>query len=102
VKLEDFVHEYYSIQIFKNTYYTIIEPLPDRTQWPNVDLPFVVGAPLDKKTAGRYRKLRIKGFLEGGGSKGKKAGKEADKETANEADKEADKFKKKMIRGKRK
>ena len=109
VKLEDFVHEYYSVQRFKNAYYTIIEPLPDRTHWPNVDLPFVVGAPLDKKTAGRYRKLRIKGFLEGGGSKGKRdakeAAKEVDKEAANEADKEAakeaDKFKKKMIRGKR-
>jgi hypothetical protein len=108
VKLEDFVHEYYSVQRFKNAYYTIIEPLPNRTQWPNVDLPFVVGAPLDKKTAGR--KLRIKGFLEGGGSKGKKAAKEAaneaDKEAANETDKEAtneaNKFKKKMIRGKRK
>ena len=93
VKLEDFVHEYYSVQRFKNAYYTIIEPLPNRTHWPNVDLPFVVGAPLDKKTAGRYRKLRIKGFLEGGGSKGKR--------DAKEAAKEADKFKKKMIRGKR-
>jgi len=89
VKLEDFVHEYYSVQRFKNAYYTIIEPLPDRTHWPNVDLPFVVGAPLDKKTAGRYRKLRIKGFLEGGGSKGKRDAKEVDKEPANEADKEA-------------
>jgi len=100
-----FVHEYYSVQRFKNAYYIIIEPLPDRTHWPNVDLPFVVGAPLDKKTAGRYRKLRIKGFLEGGGSKGKRdakeAAKEVDKEAANEAAKEADKFKKKMIRGKR-
>jgi len=46
-------------------------------------------------------KLRIKGFLECGGSKGKRDAKEVDKEAANEADKEADKFKKKMIRGKR-
>jgi hypothetical protein len=62
----------------------------------------VFGVPLDKKIAEKYRKLRIKGFLESGGSKGKRAAKETDKEAASEAGKEADKFKKKMIRGKRK
>jgi len=36
-------------------------------------LPFTVGAPLDKKGAGRYRKLQIKGCLErGSGGKGKR------------------------------
>lgn len=89
MKLEDFVHEYYSVQWFKNAYKRIIEPLPDRTQWPHVDLPFVVGALL-RKGKGRWKKLRMKSCLEGGNSKGKKAaaekGKEADKEAANEAD----------------
>lgn len=94
VHMEDFVHEYYSVERFKAAYKRLIEPLPDRSQWPDADLPFGVRAPLDKRTAGRYRKLRIKSFLEGGGSKGKKAA----KETANEAEK----GKKKMIRGKRK
>ncbi|KAF0892620.1 hypothetical protein E2562_017339 [Oryza meyeriana var. granulata] len=35
---------------------------------PEVELPFVVGAPLAKRNPRRYRKLRIKGCLEGGGS----------------------------------
>ncbi|KAG2657364.1 hypothetical protein PVAP13_1KG148131 [Panicum virgatum] len=86
-----------------------IEPLPDKTQWPDVDLPFVVGAPLGKRGRGRPRKLRMKSCLEGGNSKGKKTaaerGKEADKEAdkeAMEAAKQTEKDKKKMIRGKRK
>ena len=49
-------------------------------------MPIGVHAPLPKRTAGRNRKLRIKGCLEGGNSKGKKVAKEA----ANEADRQAE------------
>jgi hypothetical protein len=103
VNMEQYVHEYYSVEKFRAAYRRTIEPLPDRSQWPDVDLPDKVHAPLGKKTAGRTRKLRIKGCLEGGNSKGKKAAKEA----ANEADKQAEidaaqQEKKTMIRGKRK
>ena len=31
VKLEDFVHDYYSVQRFKNAYKRLIEPLSDKT-----------------------------------------------------------------------
>ena len=87
VDLDEFIHEYYLVENFKNAYKRLIEPLLDKTQWPHVPLPFTVGAPLDKKGAGRYRKLRTKGCLEGGsGGQGKKAAKEA----ANEADKAAE------------
>jgi hypothetical protein len=104
--LEDFVHDYYSVQRFKNTYNRLIEPLLDKTQCPKVDIPFPIGAPLDKKGVGRYRKLRIKGCLEGGsGGKTKKNAKEA----ANEANKDAEmeaveaaNGKRQLIRGKRK
>lgn len=93
VELEDFVHEYYSVQRFKNAYKRIIEPLPDRSQWPLVDPPYVVGAPLDKRGRRRYKKLRIKSCLEGGNNKGKNVakekGKEADKDAVLEADMEA-------------
>jgi hypothetical protein len=34
-----------------------IEPMLDKTQWPQVDLPFSVGAPLGKLPVGRRRKL---------------------------------------------
>ena len=72
MQLEDFVHDYFSVERFKNAYKRNIEPLPDKTQWPDVDLPFVVGAPLGKRGRGRPRKLRMKSCLEGGNSKGKK------------------------------
>ena len=52
--------------------------------------------------AGRYRKLRMKSFLEGSGSKGKKAAKEAANEADKQAVNEAQNGKKTMIRGKRK
>ena len=61
--MEDFVHDYFSVERFKNAYKRNIEPLPDKTQWPDVDLPFVVGAPLGKRGRGRPRKLRMKSCL---------------------------------------
>ena len=80
------MHEYYSVERFRAAYKRTIESFPDRSQWPNVDLSIRVHAPLPKKIAGRNRKLRIKGCLEGGNSKGKKVAKEA----ANEADRQAE------------
>jgi hypothetical protein len=71
-----------------------------------VELPLQVEAPLNKKGVGRYRKLRIKGCLEGGsGGKGKKAAKEAanevDNELAEEEAMQASKPKRQLVRGKR-
>ena len=90
--MEDFVHEFYAVQRFKNAYKRIIEPLPDKSRWQTVNLPYAVAAPLDKRGKGRYKKLRIKSCLEGGNSKGKKVatekGKEADKNAVLEADME--------------
>jgi len=87
VKMEDFVHDYYSVERFKNAYKRLIEPLPDKTQWPEVVLDFAVHAPLAKRPAGKPRKLRIKGCLEGGsGGMSKKDAKDA----ANQADKDAE------------
>ncbi|KAF0926254.1 hypothetical protein E2562_022082 [Oryza meyeriana var. granulata] len=36
--MEDFVNEYYSVEKFKTAYKTLVEPLPDKSQWPTVDL----------------------------------------------------------------
>ncbi|XP_040380857.1 uncharacterized protein LOC102714198 [Oryza brachyantha] len=82
VKMEDFVHEYYSVERFKNAYKRLIQPLPDKSQWPKVDLSHDLGAPLGKRSAGRQRKNRIKGALEGGGAtnKANNEGKETEKE----------------------
>jgi hypothetical protein len=76
VKLEDFVDSCYSVEKFRAAYQGEIEPLTDKTQWPIVDPGFVLLAPLPKAGAGRHRKLRIKGALEGGsGNKPKVGGK---------------------------
>ena len=63
--MEYFVHDYYSVERFKNAYKRLIEPLPDKTQWPKVEFDFAVNAPLGKRPAGKPRKLRIKECLEG-------------------------------------
>ena len=106
VRMEDFVHDYYSLERFKNAYKRLIEPLPDKTQWPDVELDFAVNAPLAKRPAGKPRKLRIKGCLEGG--KGGMSKKDA-KDAANQADKDAEleaqeaaMGKRQLIMGKRK
>jgi hypothetical protein len=54
---------------FRAAYAREIEPMSDKTQWPQVELPFAVGAPLPKGEVGRRRKLRIKECLEGGHKK---------------------------------
>ena len=99
--LEQFVHDYYSVDRFKATYGRENEPMTGRSQWPHVQLPFVVGAPLNPRESGRQRKLRIKGCLEGGsGGKGKKVANEADKAAEEEAI-QAAKPKRQLVRGKR-
>ena len=72
IDIEDYVHEYYSLEKFKAAYMGIIEPMPDKRHWPKVDLGFLMGAPLAKRPVGRQRKLRMKSFLETGGTGKKK------------------------------
>jgi hypothetical protein len=45
--MEDFVHEYYSVQMFRKAYAR--KSLCSKEKWPKVDMPFQVGAPLKKK-----------------------------------------------------
>ncbi len=68
----DFVHDYYSVAKFKAAYERLIEPMPDKSQWPQVTLPNPVAAPIGKRAVGRQRKQRIKSCLEGGGGKSTK------------------------------
>ncbi|KAF0896656.1 hypothetical protein E2562_026769 [Oryza meyeriana var. granulata] len=64
--MEDFVHEYYSVENFRKAYARLIEPLRDKTKWPKVNLELPVVAPLGKRSVGRQKKNRIKSCLEGG------------------------------------
>jgi hypothetical protein len=43
--------------------------MPNKTEWPLVELLFVVDAPLAKGDVERRRKLRLKEFMEGGHKK---------------------------------
>jgi hypothetical protein len=86
VKMEDFVHEYYSVQKFQNAYRRVVIAVGDKSFWPVVDFEVSVGAPLAKRPVGRQRKNRIKSCLEGGSGK---------KSSANENEKT-----RKLIRGK--
>jgi hypothetical protein len=69
VKLEEFVDEYYSIEMFQNAYKRVVVPLGDKSFWPQVDIGVPVGAPLCKRPIGRQQKNRFKGCLEGGSGK---------------------------------
>lgn len=65
-KIEDYVHDYYSVQRFKATYAAMVPPMTDRSQWPIVDLGYKVFPPKQKRGAGRPRVQRIRGVLEPG------------------------------------
>jgi hypothetical protein len=60
VKLDDYVHEYYSLDRFKATNQFEVNPMVDKTQWPIVDLGFEMLPPKLERAAGRPRVKRIK------------------------------------------
>jgi len=71
MKIEDYVHEYYSVPRFRAAYEGRVEPFPDRTQWPVVDLGFTIFPPLLGRPPRRPRVQRIRGCLEGKANKKK-------------------------------
>jgi hypothetical protein len=64
ISIEGFVHEYYSVEKFRAAYAGRVEAMPDRADWPKVDLGFKVYPPKQKRAPGRPRKQRIRGCLE--------------------------------------
>ena len=68
-KIEDYVHEYYSVVMFKKDYEKCVKPMTDRTQWPQVNPGFKLWPPLLKRAAGRPRERRYKSVAEGGSGK---------------------------------
>ena len=53
VQISDFVHDYYSVAKFKAAYEDNVSTMPDRSQWPAVDLGFQLFPPLQKRAPGR-------------------------------------------------
>lgn len=67
-----YVDNYYSVAKFQAAYAASIEPVPDKSQWPKVDLGFKLWPPKLKRAAGRPRTRRIRGVEEGGSRANKK------------------------------
>jgi hypothetical protein len=86
VMMEEFVDDYYSVEMYRKAYSRLVEPIENKLFWPKVDFAKEVGAPLGKRGVGRQRKNRIKSCLEGGSNK---------KKPSNDTEKT-----KKVIRGK--
>jgi len=64
LKIEDFVHPYYSVGRFRAAYEGRVEPMQDRSQWPEVNLGFKVFPPLLGRAPGRPKVQRIRGSIE--------------------------------------
>jgi hypothetical protein len=64
MRIEDYVHEYYSVARFKAAYADRIEPIPDKDEWPVVNLGFKVYPSLLGRGPGRPRVVRIRGTFE--------------------------------------
>jgi hypothetical protein len=67
--MENFVDDYFSIENFKKAYAREVQPIADRSFWPDVEIAAYVGAPLLKRPDDRQRKNRMKCCFEGGSGK---------------------------------
>jgi hypothetical protein len=64
MQIADFVYEYYSVARFRATYEGRVEPMTDRSQWPEVNLGFKVYPPLLGRAPGRPKVQRQRDCLE--------------------------------------
>ena len=53
VELADFVDPYYSIEMFKAAYATIVAPMPSKEEWENVEIGFKLLPPKCNRATGR-------------------------------------------------
>ena len=60
VPIEDYIHEYYSVERFKLAYQFEVNPMDDKSQWPTVSPNFDMKPPILVRGAGRPKKKRIK------------------------------------------
>ncbi|CAO2174275.1 unnamed protein product [Urochloa humidicola] len=66
VPIENYVHEFYSVQRFKDAYQFEVNPMGDKSQRPTLDPGFEMRPPQLERSAGRPRKKRIKSSDEAG------------------------------------
>ena len=71
IKIEDYVHKYYSVATFKKAYEARVKPISNRSQWPEVNLGFKVHPPLLGRGPRRPKVQRISGCMEKNATKKK-------------------------------
>jgi len=64
VQMDEFVHEYFSVDRFRKTYDGTFTPMTSKDQWPKVDLGYKIQKPKLRRKPGRPRKSRIKAYDE--------------------------------------
>ena len=72
VRMEDFVHEYFSVDRFKKAYECSFNPMTSKDNWPHVNLPYKINKPKLRRKPGRPRTSRVKSFDEAATSKKRK------------------------------
>jgi hypothetical protein len=64
MKIDDYVHEYYSVARFKAAYEGRVEPMLDKSEWPEVNLGYKVWPPMLGRATGRPKVQRIRRCIE--------------------------------------
>ena len=62
VQMDEFVHEYFSVDRFRKAYASKFNPMISKDQWPHVDLGYQIKKPKMRRKPGRPRKYRIKPY----------------------------------------
>lgn len=66
VQMDDYVHDYFSVEKFKKAYSGMFNPMTSKHLWPHVDLEYKIKKPKLRRKPGRPRKTRIKASDEPG------------------------------------
>jgi hypothetical protein len=69
VQMDEFVHDHFSVDMFKKAYAGTFNPMTSKDNWPRVDLDYKIKKPKLRRKPGRPRIYRIKSFTEAGTSK---------------------------------
>jgi hypothetical protein len=69
IDLGDYVHEYYSVDMFRKTYAVVFKPMVSKQLWPRVDIDYTIKKPKLRRKPNRSRVSRIKASEEPGNKK---------------------------------
>ena len=72
VQMDDFVHEYFSVDRLKKTYECTFNPMTSKDRWTHVNLDYKIHKPILRRKPGRPRNSRIKSYDEASTSKKKR------------------------------